>query len=220
LTDQRIPRLKPCTRQWEHGAALFVMMLLLHLVLSRYGTDWWWSLLAFLSAAAHQGLVAFIWRREIFAPARNESKRRWTIRFFAVSFALLIAFRIALTVILSGTSSGSIALNPFLRIVGMGGILFFALWTFYSVIRYFGMFRALGADHFLPEYRLKPFVRKGIYQYTSNAMYTFGTLPFLLPGLLLQSGEALAFGLYQYLAVWIHYWATEKPDIRHLYGKE
>jgi hypothetical protein len=78
----------------------------------------------------------------------------------------------------------------------------------------------LGADHFEPEYRKKPFVKNGIYRYTGNAMYTFGTLPFLLPGLLFQSGEGLAFGLYHYLAIWVHYWATEKPDMRHLYTKE
>ena len=218
MNDEKRVRLTPWTRQPAHVAGLFLLMTLLYLILNSFGASWWWSLLAFASAVAHQGLVAFVWRREIFEPAKNLVERRSRVRFFAVSFALLVAARLVLTVILSRDTSGSIDLNPLLRLSAIGAIVILAGYTFYSVIRYFGMYRALGADHFDPSYRKKAFVTKGIYRFTSNSMYTFGILPFLLPGLLLQSGEGLAFGLYHYIAIWVHYWATEKPDIRHLYG--
>lgn len=218
MNDHERVTLKPWTRQPAHVAGLFLLMIVLNLVLNKFGTSSWWSLLAFVSAASHQGVVAYVWRREIFHPSSNEDQRRRRVRVFAVAFALLVALRLVLTVILSKNTTGSIDFNPLLRLVAIGAIVVLAGYTFYSVIRYFGMYRALGADHFDSSYRQKPFVTKGIHRFTSNSMYTFGILPFLLPGLLFQSAEGMAFGLYRYIAIWLYYWATEKPDIRHLYG--
>jgi len=51
-----------------------------------------------------------------------------------------------------------------------------AIYLLYSVIRYFGFTRALGADHFDEKYRMLPLVRRGIFRFTDNGMYTYGFL--------------------------------------------
>ena len=207
----------PFIRQPTHLAALTGLFLLLARYLQQQEAGLMWGALALLTAAVHQGLVAGVWRYTLFTPLPGAKRLKRRIRCFAVFFALFLASRLAMTVAASLWTGGKLLLPKSLRWAAMGLIILLAGWTYYSVIRYFGMFRALGADHFVPAYRQKPFVAKGVFRYTSNAMYTFGTLVFLLPGLWLQSRGGLAVGLYHYLAIWIHYWATEKPDIAMIY---
>lgn len=105
-------------------------------------------------------------------------------------------------------------------LTGLLSLLFFALgvYLFYSVIKYFGMERALGIDHFEPDvYRDKPFVKGGIFRWTSNAMYLFGFLLLWIPGLLFLSKAALLAALFNHLYIWVHYYFTEAPDIRFIY---
>ena len=92
------------------------------------------------------------------------------------------------------------------------------LYTFYSVVRYFGIHRAAGADHFLPEYRNKQFVRKGIYKYFSNAMYLFALFIVWIPGLILGSIIAILLALFNYVYVWVHYYTLERVDFQIIYG--
>ena len=47
------------------------------------------------------------------------------------------------------------------------------IYTMYSVKKYFGFMRATGIDHFDPSYKDKPFEKRGIFKWSSNAMYTF-----------------------------------------------
>ena len=51
------------------------------------------------------------------------------------------------------------------------------IYAMYSVIRYFGLERAAGTDHFHRRYREIPLVRGGIFKYTSTVSYTHLTLP-------------------------------------------
>lgn len=91
------------------------------------------------------------------------------------------------------------------------------LYLFYSVQKYFGFAHAYGIDHFDESYRAKPLVREGIFKYTDNGMYTFGTLIVILPGLIFASKAALLLGVLNYLYVWVHYFALEKPDMKRIY---
>ena len=88
----------------------------------------------------------------------------------------------------------------------------------YSVARYFGFRRALGMDHFDPAYRTRPFVREGIFRWTSNGMYGFVIPVLWLPGLLALSKAALVSALFTNLYIWVHYFCTEVPDMRRMYG--
>ena len=90
----------------------------------------------------------------------------------------------------------------------------------YSVFKYFGINRAFGIDHFKPEkYKNKRFVKKGIFKYTPNGMYKFVFLLLWIPGILFQSKAALIAALFQHIYIWIHYYFTELPDMKFIYGK-
>ena len=90
----------------------------------------------------------------------------------------------------------------------------------YSVIRYFGIDRAYGIDHFEPEiYLNKPFVKQGLFKYTDNAMYKFVFLALWAIGLGFLSKAALLVAAFNHLYIWVHFYFTELPDIRHIYGQ-
>lgn len=93
-----------------------------------------------------------------------------------------------------------------------------ALYLFYSVHRYFGFRRAFGIDHFNASYRTMPFVRQGIFRYPSNGMYVFGFLLLWTAGLWFASVAGLAAALFNHFYIWVHYFATERPDMRRMYG--
>ncbi len=95
-----------------------------------------------------------------------------------------------------------------------------AIYLFYSVEKYFGLDRACGMDHFYPEIaKDEPFVKQGIFKYTTNGMYKYGFLVLWIPGILLQSKAAIFIALYSHIYIWIHYYTTELPDIRIIYGE-
>ena len=93
-----------------------------------------------------------------------------------------------------------------------------SLYLLYSIRKYFGFKRAYGIDHFDESYRNLPFVREGIFRFTGNAMYVFGFLVLWIPGLILFSKAALLAALFNHIYIWVHYYYTELPDIRHIYG--
>ena len=94
-----------------------------------------------------------------------------------------------------------------------------AVYLFYSVSRYFGYRRALGIDHFDESYRDKPFVRRGIFRFTRNGMYTFGLAALWIPGLVYASKAGLLSAAFSHLYIWVHYFCTERPDMQRIYGK-
>ena len=89
----------------------------------------------------------------------------------------------------------------------------------YSVVHYFGMDRAYGIDHFDPAYRDKPFVKQGMFKYTDNAMYKFGFLILWSIALFTLSKAALLAAAFNHLYIWVHFYFTELPDIRQIYGE-
>jgi protein-S-isoprenylcysteine O-methyltransferase Ste14 len=93
------------------------------------------------------------------------------------------------------------------------------IYTMYSVVHYFGIDRAYGIDHFDPAYRDKPFVKQGMFKYTDNAMYKFGFLILWSIALLTLSKAALLAAVFNHLYIWVHFYFTELPDIRRIYGQ-
>ena len=83
--------------------------------------------------------------------------------------------------------------------------------------RYFTFRRALGVDHFDPSYHSRPLVRQGIFRFTRNGMYIFGLLMAWLPGLWYASAAGLVLALFNHAYVWVHYFATERPDMKRIY---
>ncbi|MFP6736686.1 MAG: methyltransferase, partial [Rhodospirillales bacterium] len=87
-----------------------------------------------------------------------------------------------------------------------------------SVRRYFTFRRAFGIDHFDAEFRTLPMERRGIFHFSPNAMYVFGFLLLWMPAFLFQSSAALGIAAFSHAYIWVHYFATEKPDTTHIYG--
>ena len=211
-------KLEPATRQGFHLVGLLVLFIPILIVGRRLSAADGWLLAAPLTAVLHQGLVATVWRSEIFG--KHVSRRlgsRWSA-VFGGFFFLLISARIGGTVGVSLASAGDYPVNTIV-LASTGSIILAVAWTGVDVLRYFGIRRALGGDHFSAEYREMGLVRRGVFRCVPNPMYTFAALAFLLPGLFLRSYVGLAVGCYHYAAVWLHYWATEKPDLEFLYSR-
>jgi len=50
-------------------------------------------------------------------------------------------------------------------------------------------------------------------------MYVYGLLILYLPGLFLLSKAALLVALFNHVYIWVHYYCTEQPDMKVIYGK-
>lgn len=196
------------------------LLVTLFLALLFFGVSKGLATATLITTLLHQGLVVIVWRYVLFHPIRDRGHRRRVVLAFGSLFFLFFASRLIITILASVRDAGSLEWSPWIRLPAMFAILLPGGWALYSVFRYFGVYRALGADHFDPQYRTLPFERRGIYRYTSNGMYTFAVLLFLLPGLAMDARAGLLIGLYHYGAVWIHYHATEKPDLAFLHGDQ
>lgn len=214
-------------RQWLHALGLAVLLPGL-VVLARLdpvaaGALWGWETLTWfwLAAAipvAHQSYVWLCWRLELHMEGLSRLLGGRAFDLFAVGFALLGLTRVAVVVVLAVANRGTLPapdqVGQGLAVLALGP----ALYLFYSVHRYFGFRRAFGADHFDPIYRSMPLVKEGIFRYTSNGMYVYGFLILWVPGLWFGSSAAVAIALFNHLYIWVHYYATEKPDMEHIYG--
>ena len=59
-------------------------------------------------------------------------------------------------------------------------------------------------------------MKKGICKYTSNSMYSFAFLTFwAIAG---ASWAALVVAAFSHLYIWVHYFCTERPDMKLIYG--
>lgn len=165
----------------------------------------------------HQVYVWLAWRLELIS-----GFTRKTIGFngYVASFFLLFGGRFVSLLVLAWLDRGSLQL-PFPAQTGIT-VLFTAIgiYAMYSVRRYFGMARAAGADHFDPKYRSMPFVKGGIFRFTSNGMYLYAFLLFWAIAVGFNSSAALLVAAFSHAYIWVHFYATEKPDMDFLYSPD
>lgn len=119
---------------------------------------------------------------------------------------------------LAWSDRSSLDISPLFQITITGILVIIGLYAIYSVKRYFGMSRAAGADHFDLKYRSMSFVKQGIFRFTDNAMYLYAFLLFWAIALGSGSSAALVVAAYSHIYIWVHFYATEKPDIDYLYS--
>jgi len=138
---------------------------------------------------------------------------------YAVGFSILGIARVAAVLILALSNRDTLHVD--LRVLRAVAVIAAipAAYLFYSVKRYFSFKRAFGIDHFDTAYRSLPFVRKGIFRFTRNGMYVFGFCVLWVPGLWFASAAALFVALFNHLYIWVHYYSTELPDMRRIYGE-
>ncbi|MHC4225134.1 MAG: hypothetical protein ACYSUN_14170, partial [Planctomycetota bacterium] len=179
--------------------------------------SWFW--LSILSPILHQGHVWLCWRTELHGQRLSGRFGVGGFRLYAAGFAILSFARIFTIVALARANRDTlVGADPGLLALLTLALALPAVYGMYSVARYFGFRRALGMDHFDPAYRTRPFVREGIFRWTSNGMYGFIIPVLWLPGLLALSKAALVSALFTNLYIWVHYFCTEVPDMRRIYG--
>ena len=213
-------------RQWIHVLSLVALLGLLDRVstLESVQTGEFlnlgsinWLYLAAGIAVTHQIFVWLCWRLELHHSLLTRLFGHYGFRFYATGFTILAILRVAAVLFLAVINQDTLDM-PSEILQGFAIVaLVPATYLFYSVKRYFGFRRALGLDHFDKSYRLLPKVRKGIFRITPNGMYTFGFLLIWIPGLWFASTAALFAAMFNHLYIWVHYFATERPDMQRIY---
>ncbi len=180
-----------------------------------------WLWIAIAVPVFHQILVWVIWRGELYHGWMTKAFGQNGFTLYKVLFTVFFALRPVSVLLLGVSNFGTLACPPGLMLVVAVILLIPFVYTMFSVLRYFGMDRAYGIDHFEPErYRSQPFIRRGMFRYTDNAMYKFGFLILWSLALFTLSKAALLAAVFNHLYIWVHYYFTELPDIRHIYGKK
>jgi len=159
-----------------------------------------WLMMSILIPILHQVYVLVCWRLELFYNSLSNVFGENGFKFYKVGFAILFLSRLLTIIFLALSNTNTLELNYV--IASVIAVIFFipAVYLFYSVKTYFGIDRAFGIDHFHPEELKKvPFVKKGIFKYSSNAMYVFGFFILWIPGLLLLSKAALLVAFFNHV---------------------
>jgi len=176
-------------------------------------------IIAILTPILHQIYVLICWRLELYYKSVSKLFGNNGFKIYKVGFALLFVSRLLTIIFLAIANAHSLEIKALIAYI-IAAVLFVpAIYLFYSVKKYFGIDRAFGIDHFDPE-ALKnvPFVKKGIFKYSANSMYVFGFFILWIPGFLFLSKAALIAALFNHLYIWVHYYFTELPDMKVIYG--
>jgi protein-S-isoprenylcysteine O-methyltransferase Ste14 len=181
------------------------------------GTSFWFNI-SIAVPILHQLFVWIVWRTELHYTLISRNFGKEGFLYYSIVFFLLLLLRLFTIICLSVSNQGSLEWSSNLRISIAVILSLPLLYLFYSIARYFGFTRAFGLDHFDVSYRQKPLVKKGIFKYVGNSMYTFGLLLFWIAGLLLASKAGLLAALFSHAYIWVHYYTVEKPDMKRIYG--
>ena len=178
-----------------------------------------WLIYSVGIAIAHQVYVLIIWRLELYYSLISKVFGKAGFIIYAIGFTIMFIPRLLFIIALGISSKNSMTLNPTITYSLAILLSMIVIYLMYSVLRYFGFKRAYGIDHFDRSFSDKPFVKEGIFRFSNNAMYKFGLLILWIPGLLLFSKPALVAALFQHIYIWVHYYCTEAPDMKYIYGK-
>ena len=172
-----------------------------------------WFIIAMSIPLIHQTYVWMCWRSELCWKSISN-----TIGFkgYVVIFFILITLRLS-AIVLCFVDYGSLYKPNWLAWI-LSLILFIpGVYTMYSVKKYFGFFRAAGADHFDPKYRDMPFENRGMFKWSPNAMYVFAIGIPLAFAVATGSKSMFVIATYTYISIWLHYFCTEKEDFKVIY---
>ncbi|MBI2070669.1 MAG: hypothetical protein HYT79_08715 [Elusimicrobia bacterium] len=174
--------------------------------------------LSWILAGIFQFGSAIIWRLELHRGYVHRTMGGTGFPLFRFFFAVIIITRMLLVIPISKTSAGTLPIPPALFWILILAPLPLIIWACVSVLLYFGFIRATGADHFDPAYKKRGLETRGIFKYIRNPMYAVILLLLYHPGLYFQSFLGLVAAACHHAFVWCHYFCTEKPDMKKIYG--
>jgi len=175
-----------------------------------------WFLFAMTTPLLHQGYVWVCWRSEL---CWKTISRTIGFKVYVVVFFILGILRLS-SIGLCFADYGSWFIPGW--ITWSVSVLIFIpfIYTIYSIKKYFDFLRATGIDHFDPSYKNIPFEKRGIFKWSSNAMYTFAIPVFFCFAISSGSKAMFVFATYTFIGAWLHYFCTEKEDFKVIYGKQ
>ncbi|MFW5999508.1 MAG: methyltransferase [Halanaerobiaceae bacterium] len=177
---------------------------------------WFW--LGVGMAILHQIIVWIVFRLQLGWAALSKVFGRKDLFVWGLIFLPLLAVRPFFVFGLAYSTLGSLLIPRTFAVILAILLLIPSIFTFWSVFKYFGIIRAMGADHFRIRYRHMSLVKQGAFKYSSNAMYSFALFVLWSLGLILGSRAALGVALFEYAYAWVHYFCTEKPDMEIIYN--
>jgi len=204
------------TGQRLHAICLVLLLAVVWAIWTYLGGPFplgFWTAITF--PIVHQVFVWMAWRLELLSSSTSK-----TIGFggYVACFFLLFGGRFISLFVLAWMDRGSLHLQVLPRIVITVILTLLGVYAMYSTMRFFGMARAAGADHFDPRYRNMLFVREGIFRFTTNGMYVYAFLLFWAIAIGFNSSAALTVAAFSQAYIWVHFYATEKPDMDYLYS--
>ncbi len=202
--------------QWLHFTCIALLVFLMNLTWRYLGEPFpafFWG--AVTLPIIHQIYVWLAWRLELH---NGLTSKAIGFNYYLLIFFILFISRFISLLVLAWKDHGSLNLGIDIVIILTLLLALPGIYAAYSVIRYFGIFRAAGADHFDIRYRDMPLVNKGIFRFTSNGMYVYAFLLFWAIAIGFNSSAALAVAAFSHIYIWIHFYATEKPDMDFLYS--
>ena len=173
-----------------------------------------WFLFSMMTPLIHQSYVWLCWRSEL---CWKIISRTIGFKVYVIIFFILAILRLS-SIGLCFADYGS-WFKPGLMAWAVAILIFVPfVYTIYSIKKYFGFLRATGKDHFDPSYKNIPFEKRGIFKWSSNAMYTFAVAVFFGFAISAGSKAMFVFAAYSYIGTWLHYFCTEKEDFKVIYG--
>ena len=177
---------------------------------------WFW--LAVGLPVVHQVVAWIVFRLQLGWATLSKIFGNLDILVWGLFFMPLLIGRVITLIGLANVNSNTLGLPDQVAKILAFLLIIPAIYTLWSVFRYFGLTRALGGDHFRISFREMPLVKKGIFKWNSNSMYSFAFLLLWAIALLLGSQAALGVAIFQHAYIWVHYFCTEKPDMEMIYS--
>lgn len=179
--------------------------------------NWFWWGIGL--SVIHQFVVWLVFRGQLGWGILTRWFGKHDLKVWGLIFLPFLASRPLMILGLALADQESMAIPRLLQLILGIGLLLPSAYAMYSVMRYFGIPRALGGDHFRLHYRRMPLVTQGAYRWTSHAMYALVFLALWAVAFLAGSLAALSLAAFEHAYIWVHYFCTEKPDMELMYGE-
>ncbi len=177
-----------------------------------------WLWIGVIAAILQQLYVMIIWRTQLETAWITTTLPPLGYIAYYIDYAMMLTARLG-AIALAAAANRDVLLIPdqarWITVLAPG---IPAAWLVHSIIKYYGFKRLAGADRFETAYRDLSWTRKGIFRLVPNAIYICGPLGLYIPGILLASPASLLLALFNHIYLWIHYYCTELPDIKRIYG--
>lgn len=177
-----------------------------------------WATCSIMIAVVHQILVAAVFRFELYKGLLTRIFQERALTVWGTVFLPFLVARPVTIIIVGWLDQTPISGFRSIEVLVAIPAILIAIVTMHSVIKYFTIRRAIGADHFDNEIIAMPFVKQGMFKYTSNGMYGLVFLGLWGIALAFGSWNAFVVAFFQHVYIWVHMTLTEQPDIDRIYG--